>query len=129
MNNQTTDRTSDERLVKYADDAYEAIRALNHGTYRTIPAPLAYSLLGNLRSLGAALSQLADQIDAGLRSSLTTYDVYDNDRDPAASVELAGLDLTRAASQANDMAWRFGHAQQAIAAQGYHLPDDEEDQR
>lgn len=121
---------NDQTLIKHADDAYEAIRALNHGTYSTIPAPLAYSLLGNLRSLGVALSQLADQIDAGLRSSLTTHDVYDNDRDPAASVELAGLDLTRAASQANDMAWRFGRAQQAIAAQGYRTGnDDEEGQR
>jgi hypothetical protein len=118
---------NDTKLVQCADDAYEAIRALNHGTRRTIPAPLAYSLLGNLRCLGVALSQLADQIDAGLRSSLTTYDVYDEDRDPATSVELAGLDLTRAASHANDMAWRFGRAQQAIAAQGYRSDDDEEE--
>src|SRR4051794_32030193 len=73
---------NDTQLVKHADNAYQAIRALNHQTYRSIPAPLAYSMLGNLRSLGVALSQLADQIDAGLRSSLITYDLYDDNRDP-----------------------------------------------
>ena len=119
--------TNEERLVQHADDAYEAIRALNHGTYRTIPAPLAYSLLGNLRSLGVALSQLADQIGAGLRSSLTKHDVYDDNRDPAASVEMASEALKNAADHANDMAWRFGRAQEAIAWQGYHLPDEDYD--
>ncbi len=116
---------NDNHLVKYADNAYEAIRALNHQTYRPIPAPLAYSLLGNLRSLGAALSQLADQIDAGLRSSLTTYDVYDDTRDPAASVEMAGEALKNAGAHANDMAWRFGIAQEAIAMQGYRDHSDD----
>ncbi|TCN39828.1 hypothetical protein EV644_10386 [Kribbella orskensis] len=122
---------NDQSLIKHAADAYEAIRALNHGTYRTIPAPLAYSLLGNLRSLGVALSQLADQIDAGLRSSLTTHDVYDDNRDPAASVELADEALNKAADHANDMAWLFGRAQEAIAWQGYRTDndDDEEGQR
>ena len=37
-----------DELVRHADDAYEAIRALNHRTWRAIPAPLAYGLLGNL---------------------------------------------------------------------------------
>jgi len=122
---------NDEKLVQYADDAYEAIRALNHGTYRTIPAPLAYSVLGNLQGAGFGLAQLAGHLAGGLRESLTTYDVYDNNRDPKTSVAMAAEALRQAAEHARRTAELLAAAQLAINAQGYNLPDDdnEEDKR
>src|SRR6266508_6675764 len=92
---------SDEDLVQHADDAYEAIRALNHGTYRTLPAPLVYDVLGNLRGVGHGIEQLAGQLATGLRASLAEYDVYDHNRDPQASVELAEHALRQAVTAAN----------------------------
>jgi protein involved in polysaccharide export with SLBB domain len=112
---------SDEDLVQHADDAYEAIRALNHGTYRTMPAPLVYDLLGNLRGVGHGLEQLARQLSAGLRRSLAEYDVYDHNRDPQASVELAEHALRQAATAANRLGELLSAAQLAINAQGYNL--------
>ncbi len=116
---------SDEELVQHADDAYEAIRALNHGTWRTLPAPLVYDLLGNLRGAGYGLEQLARQLATGLRRSLTEYDVYDHNRDPEASVDLAEHALREAASAANRLGELLSAAQMAINAQGYNISPDE----
>jgi hypothetical protein len=127
-----TTQNNDQMLVQHADDAYEAIRALNHGTYRAIPAPLAYSVLGNLQGMGFGLAQLARQLASGLRASLTEYDVYDNNRDPQTSVAMAAEALRQAAEHATRTAELLAAAQLAINAQGYHLrdrDDDEEDQR
>ncbi|MGY4768954.1 hypothetical protein ACXC9Q_18740 [Kribbella sp. CWNU-51] len=123
---------NDAKLIQHADDAYEAIRALNHGTYRTIPAPLAYDVLGNLQAMGFGLAQLAGQLARGLRVSLTEYDVYDRNRDPAASVAMAHEALMQAAERARGGAELLAAAQSAINAQGYNLTDTdehEEDQR
>lgn len=126
-----TTPTNDELLVRHADDAYEAVRALNHGTYRAIPAPLAYSVLGNLQAMGFGLVQLTGQLAGGLKESLSRYDVYDNNRDPKASVAMAAEALRQAAHHATLTAELLAAAQLAINAQGYNLPDidDQEDQR
>ncbi|QNE21926.1 hypothetical protein F1D05_33440 [Kribbella qitaiheensis] len=119
---------NDEKLVQYADDAYEAIRALNHGTFRALPAPLAYSVLGNLQAMGFGLAQLTGQLSGGLTESLTAYDVYDNNRDPKVSVAMAAEALRLAAASAQGTAELLAAAQLAINAQGYNVPDTDTDQ-
>lgn len=117
-----------ETAVQHAHDAYEALRALNHATLAaTIPAPDAYDLLGSLQQAGAALDQLARQIGAGLVRSLDTYDVYDNTRDPAASVAIATDALLLAGKHASRAGQALAAAQAAISQQGYHLPPDRAD--
>lgn len=111
---------SDEGLVRLADDAYEAIRALNHGTYRTLPAPLVYDLLGNLNNVGYGLEQLLGQISTGLTRSLTDYDVYDRNRDPSDSVTLANDAMRTAAQLAHEIGALLAAAQTAINSQGYN---------
>ena len=118
---------TDHDLVQHADDAYEAIRALNHRTWRAIPAPLAYGLLGNLNNLGYGLEQLLLQLMHGLARSLTEYDVYDNNRDPAESVGAANKALWTAARHAHEIGVLLSTAQTAINQQGYNLPDDSEE--
>jgi hypothetical protein len=114
-------------LVQYADDAYEAIRALNHRTWRAIPAPLAYGLLGNLNNLGYGLEQLFLQLSHGLARSLTEYDVYDHNRDPAESVRVANKAMWTAARYAHEIGVLLSTAQTAINQQGYNPPDDTDD--
>ncbi len=119
---------SDEDLVQHADDAYEAIRTLNHGTYRTLPAPLVYDLLGNLNNLGYGLAQVLGQMSTGLTRSLTDYDVYDRNRDPGVSVALANDAMRTAARLAHDIGALLAAAQTAINLQGHngrkHDPQD-----
>lgn len=55
------------------------------------------ALLGSLNGLGYGLQQLLGQISAGLTLSLTEYDVYDRNRDPAESVAIANAALKAAA--------------------------------
>ena len=111
---------SDEDLVQHADDAYEAIRALNHGTYRTLPAPLVYELLGNLNNVGYGLEQLLGQMSTGLTRSLAGYDVYDGSREPGESVALANDAMRTAARLAHDIGALLAAAQTAINLQGYN---------
>jgi hypothetical protein len=111
---------SDEDLVQHTDDAYEAIRALNHGTHRTLPAPLVYDLLGNLNNVGYGLEQLLGQIGTGLTRSLTEYDVYDRNRDPAESVALANDAMCTAARLAHNIGALLAAAQTPINLQGYN---------
>jgi hypothetical protein len=114
----------DDELRRHAEDAYEAIRALNHGTWRAIPAPLAYDLLGNLNNVGYGLEQLLRQLGDGLSRSLTEYDVYDNNRDPADSVAEAVKAMRTAAGHAHEIGQLLADAQGAISAQGYHVSED-----
>jgi hypothetical protein len=125
MNNHHED-THDE-LVRHADAAYEAIRALNHRTWRAIPAPLVYGLLGNLNNLGYGLEQLLLQLSHGLARSLTEYDVYDHNRDPAESVRAANKALWTAARHAHELGVLLSTAQTAINQQGYTPPDATDD--
>jgi hypothetical protein len=116
-----------DELIQHADDAYEAIRALNHRTWRAIPAPLAYGLLGNLNNLGYGLEQLLLQLSHGLARSLTEYDVYDNNRDPAESVRTANKALWIAARHAHEIGVLLSTAQTAINQQGYTPPNSTDD--
>lgn len=116
------------RLIMAADEAYEAIRYLNHKTITTtVPAPVAYDLLGSLRQLQDGVSQFAGQLGSGLRRSLSDYNMYDDARDPAESVGMAGAALAKTATHANRAAEYAAAAQIAITWQGFRL-DKEEDQ-
>ena len=117
-------------VVQHADDAYEAIRAINHLTYQSIPAPLAYAILGNLKNVGHLLPQALTQIGSGLQRSLDEYDVYEDDgADPAESVALAVEYLTAAGERAAEVGRLLEAAQTAINRQGYHVdhPDHTDD--
>ncbi|TDO35885.1 hypothetical protein EV643_121160 [Kribbella sp. VKM Ac-2527] len=107
-------------MARAGDAAYEAIRSLNHETIsRTVPAPVAYDVLGSLQQVGFALDQLTRQLGAGLVRSLTTYDVYDDKGDPAASVALAVDALLLAGQHARRVGECLATAQSAISGQGH----------
>lgn len=108
--------------VQHADDAYEAIRAINHLTQHgaDLPAPLVYRVLGNLKGVGHILPQALNQLAAGLGRSLETHDVYEDDgRDPVQSVATAADHLTLAAELSAQMGDELEKAQSAISGQAY----------
>ena len=125
-----TDESTPE-VVQCADDAYEAIRSINHltistrsgppvrcGAFRRLPAPLVYQVLGNFKGVGnmQALNQLA----AGLGKSLDTHVVYEDDgRGPVQSIAPVTDHLTRAAELAEQLGTELANAQSAISRQGY----------
>ena len=107
------------QVIREADEAYEAIRAINHLTITSVhPAPTVYKVLGNLKGLG--LPQAFTQLAQSLGRSLDKYDVYeDDDRDPVQSVATAADHLTKAAQLAAAMRTELELAQSAISRQGY----------
>jgi hypothetical protein len=112
------------RIVQHADDAYEAIRAINHATIALdggIPAPIVYQVLGNLKTAGGyGLAQALEQLAGGLGRSLAGYDVYEDDgSDPARTIAHAVDELLRAAADARRVGEYVDRAQSAIAGQGY----------
>jgi hypothetical protein len=116
-----------DSLVQHADNAYEAVRALNHATIggRAVPAPTVYALLGNLQSAGGyGLAQLLGQMADGLIRSLSEYDVYDHKREPAESVAVANKAMRVAAEHARQVGELLSAAQIAINDQGYNVPED-----
>lgn len=112
--------------IALAEDAYEAIRAINHRTmWAKLPAPLVYSILGSLKGVGHLLPQALDQLASGLGRSLDEYEVYEDDnRDPAQSVAIAADHLTLAVQLAAALGESLELAQSAIAHQGYREEGD-----
>ena len=108
-------------VIRAADDAYEAIRTINHLTITQVhAAPTVYSVLGNLKGVGHLLPQACTQLARSLGRSLDEYDVYEDDnRDPVASVATATDHLTRAAQLAAELGAELEKAQSAISRQGY----------
>jgi hypothetical protein len=122
---------TDDQLVtvQLADDAYEAVRGINHATINraAIPAPEVYQVLGSLKLVGHGLDQALSQLGAGLGRSLDQYDVYeDNGADPLVSVVLAVDLLTEARAHARALGELLARAQVALNGQGYR--DDEPEQ-
>ena len=111
--------------MAHAETASEAIRAINHLTFRSVPAPLLYDVLGNLKGVGHLLPQALTQLGQGLAGSLSAYDVYDGaGKDPAASVAQARAYLAQAAARAADVGLLLEAAQGAINEQGYQPASD-----
>ncbi|RJT75429.1 hypothetical protein D6T63_17950 [Arthrobacter cheniae] len=75
------DMTDDETpvIVEAADTIYEELRTLCHHSLpgSSIPAPVAYKVLGNLKGVEFMLAQALNQLAAGLGKSLDTHDVYE----------------------------------------------------
>jgi hypothetical protein len=114
-----------DAMIQSGNDAYEAIRTLNHATITTtVPAPVAYALLGSLSQLGHAVAQLAGQLSTGLGRSLSEFDVYDDARDPAQSVAMAAAALKETARHARRSGECAAAAQAAITWQGFRLEED-----
>jgi hypothetical protein len=114
-------------LANLADDAYQAIRRINHLTVRgpAVPAPQLYEVLGSLKLLGPGLEQALTQLGDALVRSLAEYQVYEDDgADPASSVAACRAAITCAASRAASLGDILEQAQQAIARQGYRTPGD-----
>ena len=112
--------------IALADDAYEAIRAINHRTmWAKLPAPVVYTILGSLKGVGHLLPQALNQLASGLGRSLDEYAVYeDDDRDPVQSVTIAADHLSRAIQFAAALGDALELAQSAIAHQGYREEGD-----
>ena len=111
-------------IERDAQDAYEAIRRINHNTIFAgdgIPAPVLYRALSFLQSAGGyGLAQALDQLGRGLQRSLATHDVYEDDgRDPAESVAHAMDAMNKAMALAERVGLLLDEAQAAIARQGY----------
>lgn len=120
------DHDSGESIAGWPDVAYESIRAINHLTSGTpIPAPVVYSVLGNLKGVGHMLPQALNQLGAGLAASLDEFDVYDHKREPGESVSEARSYLEMAAKKAEELGRLLEEAQVAINSQGYETPGGE----
>jgi hypothetical protein len=106
-------------IVAHSKDAYEAIRAINHAAITAAhPAPIVYSILGNLGNLG--LDQALRELGEGLERSLEMYAVGEDDgSDPAVAVSVAIDLLTQARNHADRMCVLIRRAQGAISGQHY----------
>jgi len=112
------------RVVQLADDAYQSIRAIDHIPGGPLPAPLLYSVLGNLKLVGDVLPQALSQLGNGLQQSLSAYEVYEDNPevDPATSVTAARALLDHAGAHAARLGQLLDEAQSAIAGRGYREP-------
>jgi hypothetical protein len=81
-------------------------------------APDVYRMLGSAAELAYALPQALTQMSEALRRSLTVFDIYDRDRQPADSIALATRSMMAAADAFAVAAQSLSEAQAAIAHQG-----------
>lgn len=117
---------SEAQLSDLLETAYEAVRSFNHHTLgETIIAPEAYRILGVAAALAAALPQAMNQVGSGLRAALHEFDVYDQNRSPTESVDLAQVQLAAAADAFECAYDHLSDAQTAINLQGVNTDDDE----
>ncbi|HEY3514600.1 MAG TPA: hypothetical protein VGL36_35800 [Kribbella sp.] len=115
-------RLSNETFIGAASELQDAIRMLSFDTRATIAAPLACDVLDHLEPASTSIGQAAKRIAAGLRDSLTEYDVYeekDETRDPETSVAEAEQHLARATDLAQQLAAELKAAKAAIDGQVY----------
>lgn len=110
-----------EWVAGWPEVAYEAIRSVNHLTGGVaIPAPVLYSVMGELKGVGHLLPQALDQLGQALRQSLDEYPVTDNSgREPAETVEQATRALDAAAGHARELGRLLETVQSLVADQGY----------
>ena len=108
-------------IVEDADEAYEIIKSIaRRSSGGSIPAPVVYALIGNLKSAGGyTLDEVLRNLADGLLLSLKTHDVYDDGGDPAANADQAAAELRAAAKLAEQIGRHLDTAQSAINRQGY----------
>lgn len=94
-----------------------------------VPAPAAYTALGNLKVALWRLRDATNQLQDGIRRFHDRTDLHITDedpftgepRDPAESLELAASQLRAISNNLADAASSTDIAQEAIAGQGYEL--------
>lgn len=109
-------------LIRLADTAAQAVRAINHATIvgPPLPAPSVYAILGSLKWLGYGLDQATTQLAARLAESAGVFDLYECDgRNPGEQLAAATTALTEAAQHAHAVGVFLDQAQSAIAGQGF----------
>jgi hypothetical protein len=110
--------------------AYEAVRSFNHRTFSgSIIAPEAHRILGEAAALSGVFPQALDQLGKGLRRSLQKFDAYDENRDPALSVEMAAGELAAAAAAFEQIYAYLSAAQSALKLQGVNADDHDRPRR
>ena len=104
--------------------------ANGNGHERTIPAPVAYDLLGELKVALWNLGEVSDYLPAGVRASLDDprLTVYDRDlagvdRDPADQATLAAGYLSALSLALRQAAEAAEAAQTALNGQGYNASE------
>lgn len=80
--------------------------------------PEAYRIVGQTTAMAGLFPQALNQLADGLRRALREYDVYDQNRDPAASVKIAAAELAAAANLFEELYGHLSAAQTAINYQG-----------
>ncbi|WP_433718626.1 hypothetical protein [Microbacterium laevaniformans] len=110
-------------LVAHADDAFDAVRAMNHGTIwesQYVAPPTPYRLLGNLSTAGGhGLAQLLGQLADRLDESAARDDLYDAEGgDPGLAAATAVALLRDSAERARAVGVLLDRAQSAVASVG-----------
>lgn len=121
-------KTIRARADRAADAAEGLARAANGTNCGTVPAPVGYDLLGNVKVLLWYVREATGYLPRGLERSLgdERIVVYDRDlatgedRDPVAQVASANLHLERLNAALREAAAAAEAAQSAIAGQGYN---------
>jgi hypothetical protein len=83
-------------------------------------------ILGELTAMAGVFPQALNQLSSGLRQALREYDVYDENRDPAVSVEMAAAELAAAAEAFQRVSAHLSIAQEAINLQGVNTDNDDQ---
>lgn len=116
---------SSNELARRAEDAYEAIRYLNHVTQGAkINAPTIYTMLDDLASTCSGMQQLLDQLGAALKRSVEEDDVYDLKGDPRETLIKASVQFSAAGNAAANAAKSIREAHVAINSQGLNTPGE-----
>jgi hypothetical protein len=83
-------------------------------------------ILGELTAMAGVFPQALNQLSSGLRQALREYDVYDENRDPAVSVEMAAAELAAAAEAFQRVSAHLSIAQEAINLQGVNTDNHDQ---
>jgi hypothetical protein len=83
-------------------------------------------ILGELTAMAGVFPQALNQLSSGLRQALREYDVYDKNRDPAVSVEMAAAELAAAAEAFQRVSAHLSIAQEAINLQGVNTDNHDQ---
>lgn len=109
-----------EALIEYArsmNQNAEAMRVLIGKN--SVPAPMVYDVTGFAGATMDEFLKLFVQLADGLQLSLAEYDVHDENRHPAATVEIAIAGLDDCTLHATALADSLGRVQAAVNGQSY----------
>jgi hypothetical protein len=104
-----------------ADAAQELARTANGVQESVMPAPVAYSLLGDIKVTAACLRDVAEFLPRGLAASLGVLTVYDRGGDPRHQVDAAAVELCTIVDALAQIVGAADMAQAVIAYQGYEV--------